>query len=356
MLMASGAPNGDRPARHLPPPHIPPSPPAAGNASWDTRRKYLTHGVLPERAARHPPPPRGGGGGGDAATLPPPPSAFGLLTPLAAFPVATQDLLAADDLLHALLGVSGRLVVATTPSPPPAPVVFAFSGGAGADAGVAGLVAALLPLASDYVAVRGWVEACRLPGPARGRVAQALAGALRGLLDEYVDFVGRLEGDVRAGRLPLQRLVYLCRPAGRSMALLRRVVGVAGGGGTGRPAARGGALLRALDGLGRSTAGDAAAGEVVAYLADAAAAPAVRALATWLAAGVVDDPHDEFFVAINPAYAAGRGVADADGYWTQALGLRPELVPPFVGAAAPQALAAGKYLRVLRECQAGGGE
>lgn len=349
MLMASTL-NGDpaRPSRH-PPHQLPSSPPAGGNAAWDTRRKYLTHGVLPERAARHPPP----RDGGDAP--PPPPSAFGLLTPLAAFPPATQDLLAADDLLHALLGVSGRLVVATTPAPPPAPVVFAFSGGAGADAGVAGLASSLLPLASDFVAVRGWVEACRLPGPAGGRVAQALAGALRGLLDEYVDFVGRLEGEVRAGRLPLQRLVYLCRPAGRSMALLRRVVVLAGGGGSGRPVARGGALLRALESLGRSTAGDAAAGEVVAYLADAAAAPAVRALATWLGAGVVDDPHDEFFVSINPAYASGRGVADADGYWQQALGLRPELVPPFVGVSAPQALAAGKYLRVLRECQAGAG-
>ncbi|GAB0492670.1 hypothetical protein MMPV_003938 [Pyropia vietnamensis] len=351
--MASTAPNGDpaRPSRH-PPAHLPQSPLAGGNAAWDTRRKYLTHGVLPERAARHPPP---RSGGGDAATGPPPPSAFGLLTPLAAFPPATQDLLAADDLLHALLGVSGRLVVATTPAPPPAPVVFAFSGGAGADAGVAGLVSSLLPLASDYVAVRGWVEACRLPELAGGRVAQALAGALRGLLDEYVDFVGRLEGEVRSGRLPLQRLVFLCRPAARSMALLRRVVTVAGGGGSGRPVVRGGALLRALESLGRSTAGDAAAGEVVAYLANAAAAPAVRALATWLAAGVVDDPHDEFFVAINPAYAADRGAADADGYWQQALGLRPELVPPFVGVSAPQALAAGKYLRVLRECQAGAG-
>ena len=92
-----------------------------------------------------------------------------------------------------------------------------------------------------------------MPGPAGNSVAQVFIDALRNLLDVYVELVGRLEAAVFGGRLPLQRLVYACFPAGRSMALLRRVMDMAAAGGVGidgvRAPLKGGALLAALNRL-----------------------------------------------------------------------------------------------------------
>ena len=84
-----------------------------------------------------------------------------------------------------------------------------------------------------------------------------------------------------------------------------------------------------------------------------ASSPYYQMLLTWITAGVVDDPYDEFMIierrsvkkeTLSNDYSLG------DLYWEQRYILRLEAIPPFLLEFKDKILSAGKYLNVVREC------
>eukprot|EP01063_Lacrimia_lanifica_P012830 TRINITY_DN1953_c0_g2_i2.p1 TRINITY_DN1953_c0_g2~~TRINITY_DN1953_c0_g2_i2.p1 ORF type:complete len:815 (+),score=344.77 TRINITY_DN1953_c0_g2_i2:69-2513(+) len=107
---------------------------------------------------------------------------------------------------------------------------------------------------------------------------------------------------------------------------------------------KGGALASALESFSHHAA---APPGLFRSLRDAAFKPLLHMVCQWVTEGVLDDPHEEFFV----AKAREKDVpAGSDGWWENKYTLREAMLPPFVTpAVAEDILIAGKSINFLRQ-------
>lgn len=297
--------------------HAPPSESTA--PSWETSRPYLTGAALLEPSTQEP-------------------------TPLCTFPSSTQQALAVDDTLHALLGM--RTSYTTVSAAPELSYVPCISALRHANADVEPLLARVLPLASHHAAVAQFVEETRVARQSSGFVRQAVGVALSELLADYRALVLRLEDSMLAGNLNMQKLLYYVQPSVRSMALLRRVVAAC-------REKNGGAALDALYKLAVAHVGAEDVSEVLAFIVGKAAEPIFAIMDVWIRTGVIDDPYGEFFIQENAAFAAGAPratLATSASAWEMRYTVNRENLPDFLAPFVENVLRSGKYLNVLREC------
>ncbi len=116
--------------------------------------------------------------------------------------------------------MSGRYITAQQAEPPGRGVAFALAGGL--DPSLSALALRLTPLGAQYHAVAAFADT--RSAMTAGRVAQALAAALRALLRQHLVLVAQLETQHRAGALPLQRLWLALQPVLPTFAWLADVV------------------------------------------------------------------------------------------------------------------------------------
>ena len=114
------------------------------------------------------------------------------------------------------MGLEGRYVRARLAAPPAAlgplaspSLTFGLVEGTNLEPCLAELVARVLPLCDFYAALSRFVETRSALGC--GRVAHAVAAAIRALLQEWLLMVAQLEHQLRLGGLRLQALVYYCQ-------------------------------------------------------------------------------------------------------------------------------------------------
>eukprot|EP00887_Chlorella_sp_A99_P000883 scaffold5.g883.t1 len=228
------------------------------------------------------------------------------------------------------------------------------------------MAARMLPLCEYVVTIQRYVETRR--AFEWGLVCQALAAAMRGVLQDWELMVAQLEHQLRSGRLTLQALWYYVQPP---LGALRFVACLAAQASAGR--ARGAALLDLLDRRAGESLGDAQAHKLALRLLRAAAEPYFAMLERWLAEGQLDDPYAEFMVQEDSSI--GRDSLNADSqsaFWHDRYTLRPALdpatgvpltrdgrpagppradVPCFLARVEDAILTTGKYLNVMRECR-----
>lgn len=297
--------------------HAPPS--ESTTPSWETTRPYLTGAALLEPSSHQP-------------------------TPLCTFPSSSQQALAVEDALHALLGMrTSYTTVSPTPEPSYSPCASALRH---ANAEVQPLLARVLPLASHHAVVAQFIEETRVAKQASGFVRQAVGVALGELLGDYRALILRLEDSLRAGNLNMQKLLYYVQPSIRSMALLRRVVAAC-------REKSGGAALDALYKLAVAHVGAEDVSEVLAFIIGKAAEPIFAIMDVWIRTGVVDDPYGEFFIQENAAYASGAPratIATSASAWEMRYTVNRDNLPDFLAPFVENVLRSGKYLNVLREC------
>lgn len=259
--------------------------------------------------------------------------------PLSGLPPSVQQEVCTRDALSALLGVRAEYAIISQEDNGLPSYTLSHERVRRAHPHVAPFYARVLPLATHHAAVRAFVEAARVARGA-GFVRQALASAMTDLLADYHAFVLRLEDTARDDTLTLQKLLYFVQPSARSMALLAAVAGAAG-------ERRGGAALDAVHSLAATFVGSPDEKAVLAFLVGRAAAPLLDTLAVWLSAGVIDDPHSEFFISHDPSY---RGAALDHRTWEMRFTVNSANVPLLLQPFVERILRAGKYISVLRDC------
>lgn len=291
------------------------SPPA-----WDSDRPYLT----------------------GAALFDPPPYTA---PPLRNYPLVSQQAIAIDDALYALLGMRTSYTAVSLlhdrPVYHPQPSLLLH-----AAPEVAPLLSRILPLASHHAAIADFVEHTRIARNGCGFVLQAVGVALSELLSDYRALVLNLDAALHHGHLHLQKLLYYIQPSLRSMAVLRSIVAACEG-------KNGGAALDALYKLGMTHVGAEDVGHIFAFIVGKAAAPVFAIMDVWIRTGVVDDPYGEFFIVENAAYAGAVGkatIATSGSAWELRYTVNRDNLPDFLAPFVENVLRSGKYLNVLREC------
>lgn len=250
--------------------------------------------------------------------------------PLSSYPPELQEPLAIDDVLYMLMGIRGVFTYD----------VLERNSMVSSEA----LARMLIPIAKDYVVIRGFVEETRGAVEAGGFVRQALGVGLREVLEEYLEEVCEWEGLLRKGELGMQKLVLLARGWGRRLELLRRVV-------VGVGDVKGGGCVEVVQSFGMRACGGES--EVMRKLGRMCAEPVLDMMGLWLRKGRVEDPHGEFFVVENPKYGKGGKGFDQDPlskYWEEHYVINQDNVPTAISPYVEKVLRAGKYLNVLREC------
>lgn len=226
------------------------------------------------------------------------------------------------------------------------------------------MVNRMLPMC-EYIAVAArFVETRR--GYSWGLVCQALAGAIRQVLQDWELMLAQLEHQMRIGKLTLQGLWYYVQPP---MASLRVVAGVAAEASSHR--LRGASLLNLLHNKFHALMGDAAGQKLTLRLLRASSEPYFAALERWICEGILDDPYDELMICENVDVMPRdpvTGMGDSSCYWTDRFVLRTLSdastgqpltgeggvavldVPQFLLRVSNQVLDAGRYLNLVRSC------
>jgi len=260
-----------------------------------------------------------------------------------------------DDVLSALVGREGGSVRVATAAPADAAapddvkhVRFVVSGAAKPDRALEELARRCLPAGECFVRCRDFARTRRRHE--YGRVAHALAAAVRELLREYAVFVAQLETRHRRNDLRLQQLWYALQPA---LTALQQVDGVV------QQAARlrGGKLLDALHDLALDDVEGARLGggeSALQFLADRAARPYMETLRLWVRKGILDDPYHEFLVAEETRVDRSDVATDFNAaYWESRFYARPDhAVGALLTQKADQIVVCGKYVHVVREYEA----
>ncbi|KAJ3019842.1 Gamma-tubulin complex component 2 [Thoreauomyces humboldtii] len=114
----------------------------------------------------------------------------------------------------------------------------------------------------------------------------------------------------------------------------------------------GGLVLSVLSQRLLSYSGDPVLKALYAQLLSTSAVPYNAMLSTWIHAGEIFDPNDEFMVVESPGLSKEENLTGAynDVYWAQRYTLREDYVPSFLAMFQEKILLAGKYLNVVREC------
>lgn len=272
-------------------------------------------------------------------------------------PLTKQEELIVDDLLYAIQGIQGEVVNQDVGG-----VWSVNTSRFDVDPALKALAKRVLPLCGHYQMVSEFInQRSRFE---YGRVAHALAAAMRKLVGEYNVLVAQLEFQMDKGELSLQKTWFYLQPAMKSMAILAKVtertVGTVGGG-----------LLNALATLRKGT-GDSTAQETYGFLLRNAAYPYLEMLELWIYHGVIKDPFKEFMIEVDEEATKGTLNDDFNArYWDRRYTIRSkesemsmlhhkgdsdcsgndlECVPFFLRRVSDKVLTTGKYLNVVREC------
>lgn len=216
------------------------------------------------------------------------------------------------------------------------------------DIGLRNLVEQILPLSTSFVRVRNFVSS-RHPGYEYGRVMQAFCEALDALLQDYVNFVARLEWEFRkyakADTLTMKSIYYQITPSLHSMSILESATLAVS-------ECKGGELINALWALDtRSYLGDSVAKKVLGILLEKASEPYMEMMSEWLQTGKLNDPYGEFM--IQRTTTNQRVPFDGDS-WLGIFQINDDHV---VQGIAPndwikdKILTTGKYWNAVHQCQ-----
>ena len=272
-------------------------------------------------------------------------------------PLSQQERLIVDDLLYAIQGIQGEVVnqdVGGTWS--------VNTTNLDIDPALKALAKRVLPLCGHFQTITEFItNRSRFE---HGRVAHALAAAMRKLLGEYNVLVAQLEFHLEKEELSLQKMWFYLQPALKSMGILAKVAERTFG-------TLGGALLNELASLRKGT-GDSTAQETYGFLLRNAALPYLEMLELWIYHGVIRDPFKEFMIQVDEDATKGTLNDDFNArYWdrrytirqkdagisvlhpkedTERSGNEQECVPFFLRRVSEKVLTTGKYLNVVREC------
>lgn len=229
--------------------------------------------------------------------------------------VLTQDGVLVEEVLGALLGLEGKFVKYVNHE-----FILVCRD---LDSNVECLVNKMLPTATHFVAVNTFVST-HLVEFEHGRVSHALCGAIDMLLQEYMDFVTRMDDCFRTEEsISLSRLWGNLQSCVRNISILSAIVEAS-------RSLKGGALLNTLEALRQEFLGDENARVLFSVLLDKASLPYMEMLRGWLQDGNLKDPFSEFMIEESGrmkrqdfCYNIGDGSVDQ---WSQWYCLREEHV------------------------------
>lgn len=283
---------------------------------------------------------------------------------LESYPPRVQESLLVDDLLHAFDGLSGTWVRAKLVEGRGGPrLEYRIAARGQLEPALMEMASRMLPLCECVAVVQRYVETRR--GYEWGLVCQALAGAMRQVVQDWQLMLAQLEHQLKAGKLTMQALWYYVQPPMAAMRLVATIAADAS-----FKQARGAALLNLLHAKAAGLLGDAAAHRLALRLLRAAAEPYFAMLERWLCEGVVDDPYGEFMVQEDGAISNADLSADGgSAFWAEKFMLRIALdpgtgapllpdasgatvhdVPVFLAKSKAAILNTGKYLNLVRSC------
>ncbi|KVI05751.1 Spc97/Spc98 [Cynara cardunculus var. scolymus] len=311
--------------------------------------------------------------------------------PIGCYSASVQELIVIDDLLSALIGIEGRYISINRVRGNEDSFSFHVDGSMdlALQARIFPYVESskrIFPLCRSYLLINQFVES--RSQFKSGLVNHAFAAALRALLlvsiyvqayqivllqmllnvlvkhflpnsssffigvpnpcilaQDYQAMVAQLEHQFRLGRLSIQGLWFYCQPMMGSMLALSIVI---------RKASScnfvGSAVLNLLQNQAKVMAGNYLVRSLLEKMIESANSAYLGILERWVYEGVIDDPHDEFFIAENKSLQKESLTQDYDAmYWRQRYSLKDD-IPSFLANSAETILTTGKYLNVMREC------
>ncbi|PWA58942.1 spc97 / Spc98 family of spindle pole body (SBP) component [Artemisia annua] len=254
---------------------------------------------------------------------------------------SVQELIVIDDLLSALIGIEGRYITINRVRGNEDSYSFHLDGSM--DLALQESAKRIFPLCKSYLLINQFVESrsqfkC-------GLVNHAFAAALRALLLDHQAMVAQLEHQFRLGRLSIQGLWFYCQPMMGSMQALSIVIKKASA-----QNFVGSAVLNLLQSQAKVMAGNYSVRSLLEKMIESANSAYLGILERWVYEGVIDDPHDEFFIAEDKSLQKESLTQDYDAmYWRQRYSLKDD-IPSFLANSAETILTTGKYLNVMREC------
>ncbi|KAI3733306.1 hypothetical protein L6452_12748 [Arctium lappa] len=261
--------------------------------------------------------------------------------PIGCYSASVQELIVIDDLLSTLIGIEGRYISINRVRGNEDSFSFHVEGSM--DLALQESSKRIFPLCRSYLLINQFVES--RSQFKSGLVNHAFAAALRAFLLDYQAMVAQLEHQFRLGRLSIQGLWFYCQPMMGSMQALSIVI---------RKALScnfvGSAVLNLLQNQAKVMAGNYLVRSLLEKMIEYANSAYLGILERWVYEGVIDDPHDEFFIAENKSLKKESLTQDYDAmYWRQRYSLKDD-IPCFLANSAETILTTGKYLNVMREC------
>ncbi|KAL4578672.1 hypothetical protein LXL04_014801 [Taraxacum kok-saghyz] len=261
--------------------------------------------------------------------------------PIGCYNASVQELIVIDDILSALVGIEGRYISINRVRGNDDSFSFHVDGSM--DLALQESSKRIFPLCKSYLVINQFVES--RSQFKSGLVNHAFAAALRALLLDYQAMVAQLEHQFRLGRLSIQGLWFYCQPMMGSMQALSTVIKKASASNF-----VGSAVLNLLQSQAKVMAGNYLVRSLLEKMIESANSAYLGILERWVYEGVIDDPHDEFFIAENKSLQKESLTQDYDAmYWRQRYSLKDD-IPSFLANSAETILTTGKSLNVMREC------
>jgi gamma-tubulin complex component 2 len=239
---------------------------------------------------------------------------------LASLAVNVQESILLEEVIGAMMGLEGQFIRYQTGDVESDGHDEAFSGfvfasqaftGGKIDTTLEEIVSRILPLCSNYVFVNSYVQSC-LCNYECGIIARALCEAMAKLLQEHLDFVSNLDQQLQKGTedgkpLSMTMVHARTRTAHRTMSTLYQVVYAVQG-------KKGGDLLNSLQRLSKyNYSGDSKCNEILSHLLSVCAVHYARMLKSWLNAGRLHDPYNEFMIEVTNRKFQSNSVAIREG-------------------------------------------
>ncbi|KAJ3230258.1 hypothetical protein HDU78_008509 [Chytriomyces hyalinus] len=302
--------------------------------------------------------------------------------PIGSLPLKDQESYIMEDLLFVLLGIDGVYIkrkpqnqsFLTSEDEDYKPSTYVID--PSLDKSLSSLIQRILPAASNAIILQHFIN--KHSRFEYGKVAHALAGALRIFLSDHTTLVAQLEHQIHfAPNFGLQKLWYHILPSVHVLNLAKGLVdavreaeaipreaeddfilaSLSGRKGLEvgelRTVSRGGGvLLSVLADRVLTMSGDATAKHLYSHLLAKASVPYFQMLRTWIHRGQIHDPYDEFLIQERRGLTkSGLNRDYNDRYWEQRYTLRTgATVPCFLEKVKEKVLLAGKYLNVVGEC------
>ncbi|KMZ72410.1 putative Gamma-tubulin complex component [Zostera marina] len=260
---------------------------------------------------------------------------------IGSYPISVQELLIIDDLLFALLGIEGRYISIKRLCGKEPHLLFQID--PSTDLALQELSQRLFPLCKNFISINDFVESKSHFNT--GLVNHAFAASLRTLLLDYQAMVAQLEHQFHLGRLSLQGLWFFCQPMMGSMHALSIVIEKLSANNL-----SGSGTLNLLQSQAKSMAGDNEVRNLLEKMEQSASSAYLHILERWVYEGIIDDPHNEFFISENKSLQKESLTQDYEAkYWQHRYSLK-DSIPNFLISTAGTILTTGKYLNVMREC------